>query len=110
MSEPRPGSITARPSIADGREGTFIRVRVTPRSRSEEIVPNDGEEIRVRLKALATKGQANAALIRLFARVLGVPSRDVEIVSGSASRRKTVHVRNLAAREVERRLRGVWGL
>jgi uncharacterized protein (TIGR00251 family) len=96
------------PSITDGRQGTFIRVRVTPRSRNEEILLNDGEEIRVRLKALPAKGQANTALIKLFARVLGVPSRDVEIASGSTSRRKIVLVRHLTAPEVERRLAGVW--
>ena len=95
------------PSIADGRQGTILRVRVTPGSRSEEILLVDGDEIRVRLKAPPTKGQANRALIELLARVLGVPSRELEIASGSASRRKTVHVRNLAAREVERRLRSI---
>ncbi len=92
-------------AVADGRQGTIIRVRVTPRSRREEILPNYGDEIRVRLTALPAEGQANKALVKLFARVLDVPRRDVEIASGSTSRRKTIRVRSLGAREVEERLR-----
>jgi uncharacterized protein (TIGR00251 family) len=95
-------------AISDGRQGALIRVRVTPRSRSEEIVLNE-EEIQVKLKAPPAKGEANSALVKLFARVLGVPARDVEILSGSASRRKTVHVGNLTAREVWSRLQQASG-
>jgi uncharacterized protein (TIGR00251 family) len=93
----------------DGRETAILRVRVTPRAHREEILLDDAGEIRVKLKALPTRGQANAALIKLFARTLGVPSRDVEIASGATSRRKTVRVRNLAAQEVWSRLKQASG-
>jgi hypothetical protein len=56
------------------------------------------------LTALPVGGQANQALIKLLARVLGVPRRDVEIASGATSRRKAVRVRSLTAPEVEGRL------
>ena len=58
----------------------------------------------MRLTALPVGGQANQALIKLLARVLGVPRRDVEIASGATSRRKAVRVRSLTAPEVEERL------
>lgn len=59
----------------------------------------------MRLKALPEEGRANRALLRLLARVLAVPTADVEISSGRSSRRKTIRVRSLDAREVESRLR-----
>ena len=105
MLEKAFSSVSPRSPVADGREGAIIRVRVTPRSRREEILPDYEDEIRVRLAALPVEGEANKALVELFARVLDVPRRDVEIASGSASRRKTLRVRSLGAREVEQRLR-----
>ena len=91
-------------AISEGRRGGLLRVRVTPRSHRDEILPDFGEEIRVKVKASPAAGEANKALVRLFARVLEVPSRDVEIASGRTSRRKTVRVLTLSAREIERRL------
>jgi uncharacterized protein len=91
-------------AFVDGRHGTIIRVRVTPRSRREEILPDYEEEIRVKLTALPAEGRANEALVKLLARVLDIPRRDVEIVSGVTSRRKAVRVTSLTAAEVEERL------
>ena len=58
----------------------------------------------MRLTALPAEGQANRALVKLFARALDVPRQDVEIASGLTSRRKALRIRSLGAAEVERRL------
>lgn len=42
------------------------------------------------MSAAPTDGEANAAVIKLLAKVLGVPKRSVEIVSGETSRYKRV--------------------
>jgi uncharacterized protein (TIGR00251 family) len=95
---------TVSTAFSDGREGTLIRVRVTPRSSREEVIHDHGEEIRVRLTSPPVKGQANQALVKLLARALGVLRKDVEIVAGSSSRNKTVRIRGLSAAEAEDRL------
>ena len=91
-------------AFSDAREGALIRVRVTPRSGREGLLCNDQEEIRVRLTSPPVKGKANQDLVRLLARSLGVGKKDVEIVSGLSSRRKTVWVRGLSAVQAQDRL------
>lgn len=92
------------PALSDAREGALIRVRVTPRSGREELICGDQEEIRVRLTSPPVKGRANQDLVKLIARSLGVGRKDVEIVAGLSSRRKTVRVRGLSADQVKDRL------
>jgi uncharacterized protein (TIGR00251 family) len=52
----------------------------------------DGE-LRVRIAAPPVEGAANAALLRLIARELGVAAGAVRLVTGETGRRKTVAVR-----------------
>jgi uncharacterized protein YggU (UPF0235/DUF167 family) len=53
--------------------------------------------LKARVRALPSEGEANAALIRLIARALGVSQRDVCLVAGSAARLKRVKVAGNAA-------------
>ena len=56
-----------------------------------------GEAWLVRLQAPPVEGAANEELINVLAKVLGVPKRDVTIVSGERSREKRVRVAGLDA-------------
>ena len=49
-------------------------------------------------------GKANVAVIRLLADTVGVPARDVAILSGHTSRNKTVELTGIDEVETERRL------
>ena len=75
--------------------GCIIAIRVTPRSPKPGIgdwrAGADGrEELEVRVSAAPTDGEANAAVIKLLAKELGVPKTSVEIVSGETSRHKRI--------------------
>jgi uncharacterized protein YggU (UPF0235/DUF167 family) len=48
--------------------------------------------LKARVRAAATEGQANDALIALLARAVGVPQREIELVSGATSRIKRVTI------------------
>ena len=77
-----------RCSESEGR--LTFDVRVVPRaSRTEAAGEHDGA-LRVRVAAPPVEGAANTELARFLARALGVRARDVEIVSGHASRLKRV--------------------
>ena len=52
----------------------------------------DGPLLRVRVRALAQEGAANAALTRLVAAWLGVPSGAVALIGGPKARTKTLMV------------------
>lgn len=76
-------------------ERYVVAVRVTPRSSKPGIghwrAGADGrEELEVRVAAAPTDGEANAAVIRLLAKVLGVARSEVGIVSGETSRHKRI--------------------
>lgn len=92
------------PSVSPDREGSLVRVRVSPRSSKNELVALRSERIPVKLTALPVDGKANRALIGFFAEVLGVPRRDVQVVYGRHSRNKSLRVRGLRATEVTVRL------
>jgi hypothetical protein len=51
------------------------------------------------------EGKANKAVIELLAEKLGVPKREIEIVSGKTGRLKTIRIRGLAAGEVAQALK-----
>lgn len=72
-----------------------VAVRVTPRSSKPGIggwrEGADGrEELEIRVSAAPTDGKANAAVIKLLAKELGVARSSIEIVSGETSRHKRI--------------------
>ena len=84
-------------------EGALVfAVRVVPRaSRTAAAGEHDGA-LRVRIAAPPVEGAANEELARFLAKALGVPARDVEIVSGRASKSKRVRVRGVTAADLLR--------
>jgi uncharacterized protein (TIGR00251 family) len=85
-------------------QGSVISVRVIPRSTSSKVDGTRGEAWLVRLRTPPVDGAANAELIGVLAAALGVPKRDVSIVSGDRARLKRVHVAGLDAATVAARL------
>jgi len=68
-------------------------VRVTPRAATDALDGfNEAGELRVRVTAPPAEGAANAAVVKLLAKALGVPSRDIVLVSGATSRIKRFEV------------------
>ncbi len=76
--------------LADGIE---IDVLVVPRSSQNRIAGVHDDRLKVQLNAPPVDGEANAALVALFAKTFGVKKKDVEIVAGETGRRKRVVVR-----------------
>ena len=53
--------------------------------------------LKVRVRAAASEGEANAALVRLIAKTLGVPARDVSLAAGASARFKRVRIAGAGA-------------
>lgn len=69
------------------RPGAEISVRVTPKA-SRNAVEREGDMIRVRVTAPPEDGKANAAVLRLLAKSLGVAKTRLTLVRGATSRDK----------------------
>lgn len=81
-----------------------LMVRVTPRASRDSVEGFDAQGVlRVRVTAPPAEGEANAAVAKLLSRGLGIPSRDVVLVSGGTARQKLFDV-PLSEHEVRERL------
>jgi uncharacterized protein (TIGR00251 family) len=87
--------------LREDSQGVTLRVRVTARAASEEIGAVKGQALEVRLIQPPAEGKANAALVRLLARSLGVARGAVRILKGRAAREKVVRVEGIRASEIE---------
>jgi len=81
-----------------------IHLKVVPGSSRDEISGWLGDSLKLRVRAPAEGGKANAAVIKVLARGLDVPPQALEIVSGAASARKVIEVDTLSEVEVRHRL------
>ena len=62
--------------------------------------------LKARVSAAPTEGQANAALIKLIAKRLGVAKSAVSIVSGESARLKTLEVQGMDEAQMISKLGG----
>ena len=78
-------------------DGLLLTVRLTPKGGRDAI---DGIEqmadgrpvLKARVRAAASDGEANAALIRLVAKSLAIAPRHVSLVAGATARLKRLKI------------------
>jgi uncharacterized protein len=85
--------------------GVLIDVRVIPRAGRSGIAGTRDNALLVRLNAPPVEGAANAELVEVIAKALGVPKRSVTIDSGERSRLKRVGVVGVSVDEARKKLR-----
>ena len=83
-----------------------LAIRLTPRADRDRLIAPDaaGGALRARVTAPPVDGQANAALVKLVAKTLGVPKSRVTLVKGHTARDKLVRVDGLSAADAHARL------
>jgi uncharacterized protein (TIGR00251 family) len=91
--------------LHDGKRGSALAVRVTPRASRNQIVGlmNDGT-IKVHIAADPSDEESNAELIAFLAEVLGVPKSRVEIVAGEVGRDKLVSILDMDVETAHQRV------
>jgi uncharacterized protein (TIGR00251 family) len=75
----------------------MVTVRLTPKGGRDAIdgidQRADGRSVlKVRVRAAASEGEANAALIQLMAKTMGVAPRSIELAAGATSRVKRLRI------------------
>ncbi len=69
-----------------------FEILVQPRASRAKIGPLHDGRIKIAVTAPPVDGEANAAVIELVAKRLGVARSAVEVIAGASSRRKTLRV------------------
>lgn len=71
----------------------YIKVKVVPESKKDEIKAVGPNRYEVKVKAPAERGLANEAVLKLLAQHLKLPSSHLRLISGHHERSKMISVR-----------------
>lgn len=82
----------------------ILRVHIVPNAKSDSVAGMHGDAVKVKLRAPAVKGKANAALVRFLAERTKLPLRSIVLESGQRSRDKLIRIDGLSEQEVRTRL------
>ena len=75
--------------------GIVVAVKVQPNSSKDRVIGVYGDKIKIAVTVAPEKGKANKAVIKLFAKWLGIKSSDIQVISGETSRDKELFIRNI---------------
>jgi len=73
---------------------------VKPGSRTSSVGGSHGDAVVVRVRERAVDGKATEAALTALAQALGLPRRDVALVTGATNRMKLVDVADSAAARI----------
>jgi uncharacterized protein len=83
-----------------------LRFHIVPNAQIDKVIGEHGDAIKIKLRAPAVEGKANAALRSFLAEELNISQRAVVLESGHKSRGKVIRIEGLSAADVRRRLLG----
>ena len=81
-----------------------LKVKVSTKASCNAIRCWQDDELKISVTAVPENGKANAAVIKLLAKALGVQKTSITIASGSKSPRKVVVLNNVSTHDVSQML------
>lgn len=85
-------------------EGLFLPVQAQPGARRNGISNVHDGRLKVAVTQVAEKGKANAALVKLLSKSLGVSKGSITLVSGETSSQKVFFIRCDKPEELQQEL------
>ena len=76
-------------------------ILVQPRASRAKIGPMHDGRLKIAVTAPPVDGEANAAVVELLARRLGIARGDIAVIAGASSRRKTLRIDRVTAQQIE---------
>ncbi|MEP6946532.1 MAG: DUF167 domain-containing protein [Acidobacteriota bacterium] len=83
-------------NVTETHGALIFNVRVIPRASKSEFVGELDGALKVRIASPPVDGAANAELVRLLAKKLGVSRGDISIIGGETSKNKRIKVSNVS--------------
>lgn len=81
-----------------------LQFHVVPNAKSDEVVGQHGDAIKIKLRTRALEGKANAALRCFLAEELNIPKSAIILEHGQRSRDKVIRIEGLSEHDARRRL------
>ena len=81
-----------------------LRFHVVSNAKSDKVVGEHGDAIKIKLRAPAVEGKANAALRCFLAEELNIPKSAIIVEHGQRSRHKVIRIEGLSEHGARRRL------
>jgi hypothetical protein len=88
--------------INKSKNGLTFDILLTPHASRNEITGIQDGALKVKVTALPVEGAANEACLKLLAKKLELKKSQIEIFSGTKSRKKVVLVRDIGLEELAR--------
>jgi len=82
----------------------ILRFHIVPNAKQNEVMGAHGDAIKIKLRAPAVEGKANAALRSFLADELKIHKRRIVLERGKKSRDKVIRIEGLSEEDVRRRL------
>jgi uncharacterized protein len=86
------------------KEGCSISIKAVPRASRNAIVAWEGDLLKVRIKAVPEKGDANEMLLSFLSDALRIPKSKIILAKGHTSRFKQVTFLDVTAQELQHKL------
>jgi uncharacterized protein len=86
-------SVAVAPPWTSTSDGLLLTVRLTPKGGRDALdgiaqLADGRAVLKARVRAAASEGEANSALVQLIARTLAVPPTSVSLIAGETARIK----------------------
>lgn len=79
-----------------------IKVKIIPKSKSNEIVGYENDLLKIRIKAAPEKNKANKELIYFLAKILKISQSEITILSGETSKIKKIQIENITMDDINK--------
>lgn len=90
--------------LKETRNGVIVPIKVIPKAHRDEMIGWENLEVKIRIKAVPEKGNANEALLRFIAKHFAVSLSSVTLISGENSRHKRICISGLTSKQVMEKL------
>jgi uncharacterized protein (TIGR00251 family) len=82
----------------------ILQFHVVPNARQNKVLGEHNGAIKIKLRAPAVEGKANAALRSFLAEELKIPERSIALERGQKSREKVIRIEGLSEEDTRRHL------
>ena len=82
----------------------YLHIKAQPRASRNEIGEQLGDELKIKITAPPVDSEANEALVRFIAELLGCPRSSVQLARGASSRHKVLAIQGVKVEDIARRL------